>query len=380
MSNTSIPFLDLRVQHEPLRAELMDAMAAVIDSSAFAGGPFVAAFEEEFAAFCQVRHAVGVANGTDAIALTLRALGVGPGDEVVTVAATFMATAEAISHCGATPVFVDVDDKTLTIDPGNLERAITPRTKAIIPVHLYGQMADMDAVMDIAQRHGLWVIEDACQAHGAEYKGRRAGSIGTAGCFSFYPGKNLGALGEAGAVVTNDPGLAAHIAMLRDHGQRSKYHHEVVGWNARMDGIQAAVLRVKLRGLAQGNAARRVHARLYSALLAAVPGVVTPMAAAYGVPVYHLYVVRLPGRDRVFRALAQRGIACGIHYPVPVHLQPAYRMLGYSEGALPVTERWAGEVLSLPMFPQLTPGQIAIVAQAVRAAVQPAPALISACA
>jgi len=362
-----VPFLDLRAQHDPLRAELLAAIGEVIDRSAFAGGPMVAQLEEDFAAYCQTGVAVGVGSGTEALWLALLAQGIGPGDEVITVPNTFMATAEAISYCGAKPVFVDVDEQTYTLDPRQLERAITPRTKAVIPVHLFGQMADMDPIMEIAQRHCLMVIEDACQAHGAEYKGRRAGSIGHAGCYSFYPGKNLGAWGEAGAVVTNDRALAAKIRILRDHGQETKYHHSCIGWNARMDGIQAAVLRVKLKGLDHGNAARRAHARRYDELLSGLEHLAVPPAAEYGVHVYHLYVVRVPERDRILQALAQRGIACGIHYPKPVHLQGAYRSLGLGLGSFPVAERCAGEFLSLPMFPELTPTQVETVARELKA-------------
>jgi dTDP-4-amino-4,6-dideoxygalactose transaminase len=358
-----VPFLDLRAQHDPLRGELLAAIAEVIDHSAFAGGPLVAKFEEEFAAYCQVRAAVGVGSGTEALWLALLARGIGAGDEVITVPNTFMATAEAISYCGATPVFVDIDEQTYTLDPGQLERAITPRTKAVIPVHLFGQMADMDPIMEIARRHRLVVIEDACQAHGAEYKGRRGGSIGDAGCYSFYPGKNLGAWGEAGAVVTNDCALADKIRILRDHGQETKYHHSCIGWNARMDGIQAAVLRVKLHGLDRGNAARRAHARRYAELLAGLPNLTIAPPADYGVPVYHLYVVRVPDRDRILGELGRRGIGCGIHYPRPVHLQEAYRSLGLGPGSFPVAEQCADEFLSLPMFPELTPAQIALVAR-----------------
>jgi dTDP-4-amino-4,6-dideoxygalactose transaminase len=375
MNTTKVPFLNLRAQHDPIRAELLASIGEIIDSSAFASGPAVAKFEEEFASFCKTRHAVGVGNGTDAIWLALLALGVGPGDEVITVAATFMATAEAITYCGATPVFVDIDEKTYTMDPSRIERAITPRTKAIVPVHLYGQMADMDPIMEIARRHKLPVIEDACQAHGAEYKGRTAGSIGQAGCFSFYPGKNLGALGEAGAVVTNDPALAAEIKVLRDHGQKTKYHHSRIGWNGRMDGIQGAALRIKLRGLAAGNAARRSHARLYDEALAGCEGVITPSVAPWSVPVFHLYVVRTPRRDEILQTLTQQGIGCGIHYPTPVHLQEAYRGLGLGPGSFPVTERCASEILSLPMFPELTPEQIHTVVREFKSAVEAAPQL-----
>ena len=365
----NVPFLDLRAQHDPLRGEIMAAVQEVIDRSAFAGGPFVAKFEEDFAAYCQTRFAVGVGNGTDALWLALLGLGIGSDDEVITVPSTFMATAEAISHCGAKPVFVDIDERTFTLDPARLERAITPRTKAVIPVHLFGQMADMDPIMEIAKRHHLHVIEDACQAHGAEYKGRKAGSIGIAGCFSFYPGKNLGAWGEAGAVVTNDPALGQKIRVLRDHGQDKKYYHSDIGWNGRMDGIQGAVLRIKLKGLDRGNAARRAHAKVYDEKLAGLPGLTVTPPAAYGVPVYHIYAVRVTERDRILQALTQRGIGCGIHYPIPIHLQQAYRGLGLGVGSFPVAERCANEFLSLPMFPELTPAQIETVVQEVRSSV-----------
>jgi dTDP-4-amino-4,6-dideoxygalactose transaminase len=361
-----VPFLNLKAQHDPLRAELLASIQEVIDRSAFAGGPFVEKFEEDFAAFCQTRYAVGLGSGTEALWLPLLAYGIGPGDEVITVPSTFMATAEAISYCGAKPVFVDIDEQTYTLDPKQLEGAITPRTKAIIPVHLFGQMADMDPIMEIARRHNLYVIEDACQAHGAVYKGRKAGSIGHAGCFSFYPGKNLGAFGEAGALVTNEQSLAGKIKILRDHGQESKYHHSCIGWNARMDGIQGAVLRIKLKGLDQGNAARRAHARFYGEQLAGLADLTLPPVAEYGTPVYHIYAVRVKERDRVLQALAQRGIACGIHYPRPVHLQKAYHSLGLGVGSFPVAEKCADEFLSLPMFPELTPVQLEAVAREVK--------------
>jgi dTDP-4-amino-4,6-dideoxygalactose transaminase len=362
-----VPFLNLRAQHDPIRAELLAAIADVIDTSAFAGGPLVARFEEDFAAFCQVSHAVGVGNGTDALWLALLARGIGPGDEVITVPNSFMATAEAISFTGAKPVFVDVDEATYTMDPAKLEAAITRRTKAVIPVHLYGQVADMDPIMAIAGRHNLFVLEDACQAHGAEYKGRRAGSIGHAGAFSFYPGKNLGALGEAGAVTTQDRALAERIKCLREHGQAKKYLHSHIGWNARMDGIQAAALRIKLRGLAAGNAARRAHAAEYSRLLAGTEGVVLPYVADRGTPVFHLYVVRVAERDRLIAGLAQRGVGAGIHYPKPIHLQDAYQSLGYGAGSFPVAENQAEQLLSLPMFPELTSEQIGVAVQEFKA-------------
>ncbi|PYL01893.1 MAG: erythromycin biosynthesis sensory transduction protein eryC1 [Verrucomicrobia bacterium] len=356
-----VPLLDLKAHHEPMREDLVAAIREVIDSSAFAGGPFVAKFEEDFAAFCGSSYAIGVGNGTDALWLSLLALGIGPGDEVITAPMTFMATAEAISFCGAKPVFVDIDERTYTLDPNLLERAITPRTKAIIPVHLFGQTADLDPILEMARQRGLHVIEDACQAHGAEYKGRKAGSIGISGCFSFYPGKNLGALGEAGAVVTNSEELKNKIQILRDHGQAKKYHHVLIGWNARMDGIQGAVLRVKLRHLSKANDARRAHARSYNQQLADVPDLITPVEAGFARHVYHVYTVRTRARDRMVQAMARRGIACGIHYPIPVHLQEAYRSLGYAKGSFPVSERCADEFLSLPMYPELTAEQLGVV-------------------
>ncbi len=363
-----VPFLNLNAQHAPLRKEFDRVIAEVIDSGAFAGGPFVAAFEKDFAAFCETKHAIGVGNGTDALWLTLLAYGIGPGDEVITVPSTFMATAEAISYCGARPVFVDVDERTFTMDPSQLESAITRRTKAIIPVHLFGQCADMDPILDLARARNLRVIEDAAQAHGAKYKGRAAGSIGDAGCFSFYPGKNLGAFGEAGAVVTNDSHLQECLRVLRDHGQVRKYHHTMVGWNCRMDGIQAAVLQVKLRHLTKGNELRRAHAAQYDRAFSQTTNVVIPSVADYAEHVYHIYAVRVAERDEVLRDLEGEGIGCGIHYPVPVHLQPAYERLGYSRGDFEVSERTAAEFLSLPMYPELTQTQIDFVCERLQAA------------
>ncbi|HEV2095503.1 MAG TPA: DegT/DnrJ/EryC1/StrS family aminotransferase [Chthoniobacterales bacterium] len=361
-----VPFLDLNAHHAPLRAEFDRAIAEVIDAGAFAGGPFVTQFEEEFADFCACEHAVGLGSGTEALWLALLAFGVGAGDEVITVPCTFMATAEAITYCGAKPVFVDVDERTYTMDPAALEDAITARTKAIIPVHLFGQPADMDPIMEIARGRGLAVIEDAAQAHGAEYKGRRAGSIGDIGCFSFYPGKNLGAFGEAGAVVTNDAALRDTMRVLRDHGQTRKYHHTMVGWNCRMDGIQAAVLRIKLRHLNDNNALRRQHAAQYDRALGSVDGVVTPHAAEYAQHIYHIYATRVAERDATMRRLEETGIGCGVHYPVPVHLQEAYCHLNYSRGAFPVSECIASEFISLPMFPELTQKQVSLAAEAVK--------------
>ena len=363
-----VPFLDLASHHAPLRGEISAAIEEVIDSGAFAGGPFVAGFEEDFAACCGCRYAIGVGSGTDALWLALLASGVGPGDEVITVPNTFMATAEAITYCGAKPVFVDVDERTYTMDPAAIEKAITSRTKAIIPVHLFGQPADMDPILGIAHAHGLVVIEDAAQAHGAEYKGRRAGSLGDAGCFSFYPGKNLGAFGEAGAVVTGNHELQEKIRILRDHGQIRKYYHTMVGWNCRMDGIQAAVLRVKLRHLEKGNERRRSHAAQYDRALEGMGEITTPYEGPYARHVYHIYAIRLRERDEAIRRLAEMGIACGIHYPVPVHLQEAYQNLGYEEGAFPIAEQAAKDFVSLPMFPELTPAQIEMVAECVKEA------------
>ena len=356
--NVTVPFLDLRAQYESIRADIDRAIEETVGSCAFCGGPVVERFEKEFAAYCHSKEAVGVGSGTEALWLILMALGVGAGDEVITVANTFIATAEAITMTGAIPVFVDVDSSTYTMDPDRLEPAITPRTKAIIPVHLYGQTADMDPILAVARAHGLHVVEDACQAHGAEYKGRRAGSLADAAAFSFYPGKNLGAYGEAGVVTTNDETLAETIRMLRDHGQRTKYHHDLVGWNCRMDGIQAAVLGVKLRHLEEWTEARRRNARAYCEMLSDVDSVLTPQEAGYARHVYHLFVVRVPDRDRVLKELSDAGIHCGIHYPVPVHLQRAYRRSRCVSTGSEVTSHCAPELLSLPMFAELTQAHI----------------------
>ena len=362
----NVPFLDLHVQHEPLMPELLDAFRRVTESSAFAGGPFVSSFETEFASFCQTRHALGVGSGTEALWLALLALGVRPGDEVITVPNSFMATAEAVSLCGARPVFVDVDEETFTMNPELLDAAITLRTQAIMPVHIFGQMADMDAILAIARGHGTPVVEDACQAHGAEYHGRRAGSLGVAGCFSFYPGKNLGAFGEAGAITTDEAEFCSKVQALRDHGQTSKHLHSTIGWNARMDGVQAAILSLKLSRLPAANAARRAHAELYNQLLADEPRVIRPVAAPGRLHVYHIYSVRVRDRDDVLQRMTARGVNCGIHYPVPIHLQSAYAFLGLKAGCFPVAERCARELLSLPMYPELQPEQIQFVVDMLR--------------
>src|SRR5437667_7603346 len=333
-----VPFLDLKAHHAPLIDKLVRAIREVIESSAFAGGPFVEKFEAEFAAYCGSQYAIGVGNGTDALWLTLLALGIGEGDEVITVPNTFIATAEAVTYCKARPVFVDVDENTFTMNPAELKRILTARTKAIIPVHLVGPPADMDPILEFARANGLFVVEDAAQAHGAQYKGQKAGTMGDAGCFSFYPGKNLGAFGEAGAVVTNDPELRKQIQMLRDHGQSRKYYHSTMGWNCRMDGIQAAILSIKLRDLDKANCLRRNHALEYNQAFAGINEVLTPFEAKYVRHVYHVYAVRVQERDAVLRHLQEKGVGCAVHYPVPVHLQEAGRNLGSTKGAFPIAE------------------------------------------
>lgn len=367
-----VPFLDLKVQYESIKDEINDALQQVMDSCAFAGGPFVEAFEKNFAEFCQCKHAIGVGSGTEALWMALLALGVGPGDEVITVPNTFIATAEAISFCDATPIFVDIDEKTYTMDPGKLREFVEQKcdfnpsnnrlinqstkrpVKAVIPVHIFGQMADMDPIMEIARAKELFVIEDACQAHGAEYKGKRAGSIGDAGCFSFYPGKNLGAYGEAGAIVTNHSELAEKMAMFRDHGQSKKYYHNILGWNARMDGIQGAILNVKLKHLYSWNKARRKNAKQYDELLKGIYGLIKPLEADYAKHVYHVYTIRVQNRDKLLASLGKKEIYCGIHYPVPIHLQDAYTRLKIKNGNFPIAEKFAKEFVSLPMYPELT--------------------------
>ncbi|MFH1927141.1 MAG: DegT/DnrJ/EryC1/StrS family aminotransferase [Chloroflexota bacterium] len=352
-----IAFVDLKAQYLSIKDEIDAAVADVIDHTAFIGGEQVRLFEEEFAAFCDVKHALGVGNGTDALELALSACGIGRGDEVITVANTFAATAEAIVSQGAHPVLVDSDPRTYNIDVGKIEECITERTRAIMPVHLYGQPADMDPILELTRRHNLIVIEDAAQAHGARYKGRVAGTMGDVACFSFYPGKNLGAYGDAGAVVTNSEEIASKVALLRNHGASEKYMHEVVGRNSRLDGIQAVVLRVKLRHLRAWNAARRERADWYNELLADLD-VVTPYEPEWSEAVYHLYVIRVAQRDLVRQRLQEVGIATGIHYPIPLHLQPAFRYLGYKESDFETTEAYAGEILSLPMYAELTREQV----------------------
>jgi dTDP-4-amino-4,6-dideoxygalactose transaminase len=348
-----LPLVDLQAQYASIKTEVDAAMRAVVESAAFVGGPAVREFEGAFAAFCECMQVVSCANGTDAIYVVLRGLGIGPGDEVITVTNTFIATAEAISTTGAKPVFVDVREDTALIDTAKIEAAITPRTKAIIPVHLYGQPADMDEVNRIARAHNLAVIEDAAQAHGARYRGRRVGTLATAATFSFYPGKNLGAYGDGGAMAFMDASLGKRCAMLRDHGRLDKYLHELEGVNSRLDTLQAAVLLVKLKHLDAWNTARRRVAGWYRERLAEIPDLVLPVVAEGNEPVWHLFVVRHPRRDQLREAMEKAGIGVGIHYPVPLHLQPAYAYLGQGKGSFPVAERVADSILSLPMYPEL---------------------------
>jgi len=376
-NNGAIPFLDLSTLHQQLEGELVPVFQQTLRTAGFVGGPMVEEFEREFAKFCNAGHCVGLASGTDAVRFALMAAGVKPGDIVVTVPNTFIATTEAISQAGARPDFVDVDERTYCMDAKRLQeylerecsidngsgKLIHLRFKApvtaVVPVHLYGQMCDMDAILELAGKYGLIVIEDACQAHGAEYfskkegKWKKAGTMGQAAAFSFYPGKNLGACGEAGAVTTNDERIARVIRMLRDHGQAKKYYHDMEGYNGRLDALQAGFLTVKLRHLADWNHKRRAAARRYDELLSSIPGVVRTHCPEWSRPVYHLYVIRVQNRDALQKNLERSKIGTAIHYPVPLHLQEAYKHLGYAQGSFPVSESAAAEILSLPMYPQL---------------------------
>ena len=360
-----IPLLDLKTQYRSIKDEIDSAVLAVLDSTQYVLGQYVADFEKQFAHYCSAAEGIAVNSGTSALHLALLAAGIGEGDEVITTPFTFVATVAAIGYARARAVLVDIDPSSFNIDPAMIERAITPRTKAIIPVHLYGQPADMDPILDIARRHKLVVIEDAAQAHGAEYKGRRVGSIGEMGCFSFYPGKNLGAYGEGGLVSTSNPEYARKLRMLRDWGTERKYHHELKGFNYRMEGIQGAILGVKLRYLEAWTESRRRHARKYVELFAG-SRVHTPAEMPYARHVYHVFTIRIAERERAQKQLTAAGIATGIHYPIPVHLQPAYSDLGYKAGDFPNAEAAAREVLSLPLFPEMTASQIEDVARAVR--------------
>ena len=360
-----IPLVDLKAQYSDIKNEIMIAIKKVMDNTDFILGEEVRLFEEEFASYSQVEYVIGVGSGTDALYLALLACGIGPGDEVITAANTFIATVLAISHTGARPVLVDVDPENYNIDPPLIRKAITRETKAIIPVHLFGQPADMDSIMKIAKEHNLKVVEDACQAHGAEYKGRRVGCIGDIGCFSFYPGKNLGAYGDGGMVLTNNEEIAQKIKMLRNYGSRVKYYHEFRGFNSRLDTIQAAILRVKLKRVEEWNEARRRHALEYNELLKDAD-VVIPKEEDYAKHVYHLYVIRTKQRDELLRYLESKRIFAGIHYPIPIHLLKAYQDLKYKKGDFPTTEEHAKEIISLPIFPELTSPQIEYVVCAIK--------------
>lgn len=354
--NQTIPLVDLKAQYRAIQPQIDAAIAQVITNTSFIMGPAVREFEQQFADFCGVAHCIGVSSGTAALTLALRALGIGPGDEVITTAHTFIATAEAICAVGAQPVFVDIDPVTYTLDPERFAAAITPDTRAVIPVHIYGLPADMDRINSIAETHGLAVIEDAAQAHGATWQGRMAGSLAHLGCFSFYPGKNLGAYGDAGAVTTNDPDLAEQIRSLRNHGRRDKYVHDQVGYGERLDTLQAAILAAKLPYLADWTAARRRLAARYQELLADLD-LILPQEAEGANSAWHLYVVRTSRRDQVLEQLRRRGVEAGVHYPLPLHLQPAFASLGLGAGDLPVTEAVSATCLSLPLFPEMTDAQ-----------------------
>jgi dTDP-4-amino-4,6-dideoxygalactose transaminase len=364
----AVPFLDLVSPHRALEERLVEVFRRALRGGQFVGGPEVEGFEREFAAYCEAAECVAVNSGTDALRFAYMALGVRPGDEVITVSHTFIATTEAITQAGGTIRFVDIDERSMTMDPAAVRAAIGPRTVGLVPVHLYGQPADMDPLLQLAQRHGLWVVEDAAQAHGARYAGRRVGTLGRLGCFSFYPGKNLGSLGEGGAVTSGgrETALLQAVRRLREHGQSSKYIHDTEGYNGRLHTLQAAFLRIKLGQLDAWNAARQRVARWYAAALAGVPDVVLPEVASYAEHVFHLYVIRTPAREALRQHLAEEGIGTGLHYPRPLHLQQAYAALGYREGSLPMTERAAAQCLSLPMFPELTEAQVDRVADAIR--------------
>lgn len=365
-----IPLLDLKAQYLTIKDEIDTAIMNVLDSSKFILGPEMIALEAEVAAFCGVKYGVAVGNGTDALMLTLRAYGIGAGDEVITTPFTFFATAETVSQVGATPVFVDIDPETLNMDLTKVQEKITPRTKAIIAVHIFGQMLDVERLREIAARHDLIVIEDAAQAIGSQYRGKRAGSLGHAATFSFFPTKNLGAYGDAGMIVTDNEHIAAKLRMLRFHGCQVKYYHDEIGYNSRMDEMQAAILRVKLRYLDGWNAKRRENAQVYNELLAGLP-LQTPVIDPLATPIYHLYILRIPEREQVIKALQGAGIANAIYYPVPLHLQKAYRHLDYKAGDLPVAEHACTEALAIPLYPELTREQQEEVVAALRQVLLP---------
>jgi len=372
----TVPFVDLKRQFRTIEPEIRPAIEGVLESCAFIMGPEMRAFEQEFARYCDVRHCVGVASGTAAIELALRALDIGPGDEVIIPANTYVASALAVTATGASVVLVDVDPVSANIDADVLERAFTPRTKAIMPVHLYGRPADMESILAVARRHGCFVVEDAAQAHGARYRDRLAGGLADIACFSFYPGKNLGAYGDGGAVTTNDPALYDRLILLRDFGQRRKYEHLIKGTNSRLDTLQAAVLSVKLRHLDRWNARRREAAQLYNELLRELPDVAVPDISKECESVFHLYVIEVPDRSNVIEALEGAGVQYGIHYPIPIHRQPAYTEL--ASGSFPVTERRAERILSLPMFGEITDDEIRYTSSVIARAVDRKPAPVGA--
>jgi len=360
-----VPYLDLRAQLKPLRAEIDAAIARTLDNCSFCLGPDVVQFEKDFAAFCGAQHALGFNSGTSALHVAMLLLGVGPGDEVITTPYTFIATSWAISYCGAKPVYVDIDEATFNLNPALIEKAITPRTKAVLPVHLYGQPFDVDAVAAVCKKHNLPFVEDAAQAHGAKYQGKSIGTFGAVSCFSFYPAKNLGAYGEGGALVTNDAKLAARAKSLREHGSTVRYHHDEVGYNYRLEGIQGAVLGVKLKHLAHWTRERQRVANRYAELLADTP-LQLPTVTAGNKSAWHLYTVRSPRRDELKKFLDENKIGSAVHYPMPLHLQKVYANLGYKPGDFPVAEKASREVLSLPMFPELTDAQIRRVVEVVK--------------
>ncbi len=361
-----VPYIDLRAQVRQLRAELEAAARRVFDNCTFCLGPEVAEFEREFAAFLGAAHCVGVNSGTSALHIAMRLLDIGPGDEVITTPYTFVATSWAISYVGARPVYVDIQDRTFNLDPALVEKAVTPRTKAVLAVHLYGQPCDLDRLAEICRKHKLALVEDAAQAHGAKFRGKNVGTFGELGCFSFYPTKNLGACGEGGALVTNDAALAARARALRDHGSTRRYYHDELGYNYRMEGLQAAMLRVKLNYLPKWNAARRRIAQLYTEQLSDTP-LKLPIEPAGTQSAWHLYVVRHPSRDELRQYLEAHGVGCAVHYPVPLHLQKAYAQLGYKLGDFPVAEKAARECLCLPIYPELADEQVNFVVQTIKA-------------
>lgn len=360
-----INFVDIQKQYQNYKEEIDEAIHGVLNKSNYILGDEVEKFEEEFANYCETKYCIGVASGTDALFLSLKTLGIGPGDEVITVPNTFIATVLAISMVGAKPVFTEMDSETYNIDVSKIEEKITSKTKAILPVHLYGQPADIDPILEIAKKYNLFVIEDACQSHGAKYKGRRAGSLGDVAAFSFYPGKNLGAYGDGGAITINNEDLAEKIKILRNYGQKVKYHHLIKGFNSRLDTIQAAILRVKLKYLDEWNQKRRENAQKYNQLLSDLD-IVLPKELENTESVYHLYVIQTEKRDKLLEYLTEKEISVGIHYPIPIHLQPAYKDLDYKEGDFPVTEEYCKKIVSLPMFPELTTENIKYICEQIK--------------